>query len=235
MNPIAIIYDALAILIVLICIQNGAKNGFAKTAIQTIGYIFAIISAVVISRLCSAFIYTTAIQPAIIASMESSLAGAVDTETVISGLTEAVGTLPAISYILFDFSGATESLVESVGLDAKAIALAMEETVVRPVMEPLLETAIFAASLIVLVAVVTLIAKGSKVVNDVPVIGKVNSFFGGVFGIINGAVELCVAALILNFVISAGIFPEYFSENIISKTYVFKWIYFAVCGDTFFI
>ena len=235
MEPIAIIYDALAVFIVLMCIKSGAKNGFAKTAIQTIGYVLAIISAVVISRICSTFIYTTAIQPALIASMENSVANAVDTQSVIDGITSAVEELPAVSHLLFDFSGVTESLVESVGLDGKAIALAVEETVIRPVAEPILETVIFAVSLILLILVVSLIAKGSKVVNEVPVIGGVNSFFGGVFGIVNGAVELCVASVILNFVISAGIFPEYFSEDIISKTYIFKWIYFVVCGDTFFI
>ena len=228
MNLTSVIYDSLAVIIVINCISKGVKNGFAKTVIQSIGYVFAIIAAVVISGICASLIYTTAIQPAIISSMESSLANAVDTETVITSLTEAVGTLPAISHILFDFSGVAESLVNSVGLDCAAIASSVEESVIRPVVEPLLKTAIFAVSLIALFAVVSLIAKGSKVVNDVPVIGKANSFFGGVFGIVNGAVSLAIAAVILNLVISAGLFPEYFSEDIIEKTYLFRWIYDAV-------
>ena len=235
LNLASIIYDALAVFIVINCICKGAKNGFAKTVIQSIGYIFAIIASVVISRICTSLIYTMAIQPALIESMEASLANAVDTETVIKSLTEAVGTLPAISYILFDFSGVAENLVNSVGLDCAAIAASVEESVIRPVMEPLIETAIFAASLIVLIAVVSLVAKGSKVVNEVPVIGGFNSFFGGVFGIINGAISLCVGAIILKFIISAEIFPEYFSEEIISKTYLFRWIYFTLCGNAFLI
>jgi hypothetical protein len=97
--------------------------------------------------------------------------------------------------------------------------------------EPILETFIFAVALIILASAVSIIAKGSKFVNDVPIIGKANSFFGGVFGIVNGAAELAVAAFILNFVIKAGIFPEYFSEKIISGTYLFRFIYFALCGE----
>ena len=62
-------------------------------------------------------------------------------------------------------------------------------------------------------------------------IGKANAFFGGVFGIVNGALSLCAGAFILEFIISAGIFPEYFSEEIIGKTNLFRWIYFAVCGN----
>ena len=98
-------------------------------------------------------------------------------------------------------------------------------------MEPILETLFFAAALIILATVVSFVAKGSKFVNDVPIIGGFNSFFGGVFGVFNGALELCIAAFILEFVISASLFPEYFSEDIISKTYLFRWIYFSVCGN----
>ena len=231
MNFISIIYDVLAVIIVINCIAKGAKNGFAKTAIQTVGYICSIIAALVISRICAALIYTMAIQPAVIANMEASLVNAVDTESVINGLTGAVENLPAISFLLFDFSGVAENLVESVGFDYSAIAVAVEESVIRPMAEPILETFIFAVALIILASAVSIIAKGSKFVNDVPIIGKANSFFGGVFGIVNGAAELAVAAFILNFVIKAGIFPEYFSEKIISGTYLFRFIYFALCGE----
>ena len=231
MNFVSIIYDALAIFIIINCIRNGSKNGFAKTAVQANGYIFAIVAALVISRICASLIYTTAIQPMVIEKMESSIANAVDTESVINGLVSAVEGLPAISYFLFDFSTAAENLVDSVGLDYAAIAVSVEESVIRPVAEPILETVAFAVSLILLATVVSFVANGSKFVNDVPIIGKANSFFGGVFGIANGVLELCIGAFILDFVISAGIFPEYFSEDIIEKTYIFRWIYSAVCGN----
>lgn len=233
MDFIPIIYDLLAVIIVICCIQSGIKNGFAKTAIQTVGYICSIVAALVISRICASLIYTTAIQPAVISSMEASLANAVDAESVVEGLKNAIEELPAISYFLFDFSGVAESLVESAGLDYSVIAANVEDGVIRPVIEPILETVIFAFSLIILICIVSLIAKGSKVVNEVPVIGGINSFFGGVFGVLNGALELCIASAILRFVISANIFPEYFSEKIISKTYIFRWIYFTLWGDTF--
>ncbi|MBQ6878061.1 MAG: hypothetical protein IJO22_06640 [Oscillospiraceae bacterium] len=231
MNFVSIIYDILAIFIVINCIKKGTKNGFAKTAVQTIGYICAIIAALVISRMCAAIIYTTAIQPAVISNMESSIANAVDAESVVNGLTEAVESLPAISHILFDFSGAVESLVASVGLNFAEIAAAVEESVVRPVVEPILETVIFAFSLIILATVVSIIAKGSKIVNEVPVLGGINSFFGGVFGIANGVLELCIGAFILELIISASLFPEYFSEEIVEKTFFFRLIYFSVCGS----
>ncbi len=233
LNIISIIYDLLAVAVVITCIIKGRKDGFAKTAVQTVGYICSIIAAVVISRICAALLYSMVIEPAVISSMEASLAGAVDTESVINSLASAIEGLPAISYLLFDFTGVAESLVASVGMDYAAIAENVAESVIRPVVEPILETLVFALSLIILIAIVSVIAKGSKVVNEVPVIGGINAFFGGVFGILNGALELCIAAAILRFIISANIFPEYFSEEIISETYLFKWIYFVFQGDTF--
>ena len=233
MNLISIIYDILAVVIVLTCIFRGKKDGFAKTAIQTVGYICAIIASLVISRICAALIYSFMVEPALVSSMEASLAEAVDAESVVNNLTNALEGLPAISYLLFDFSSAAESLLSSVGTDYSVIAENVAESVIRPMMEPILETVIFAVSLIVLGTVVSFIAKGSKIVNDVPVIGGINAFFGGVFGILNGILELCIGAAILRFIISAGLFPEYFSEEIISETYLFRWIYHTFSGDTF--
>ncbi len=235
LNFVSIIYDILAVVIVINCIAKGAKNGFAKTAIQTFGYICSVIAALVVSRICAALIYTMAIQPAVIKNMENSIANAVDAESVVMGLKEAVENLPAISHLLFDFSGVAENLINSVGMDFSAIALAVEESVVRPVVEPILETVIFVVSLVILAALVSFVAKGSKFVNEVPIIGGFNSFFGGVFGIANGILELCVAAFIIKMVISSGIFPEYFSEKIVSETYLFRKIYFLVCSGGFLI
>lgn len=233
MSLISIIYDVLAIVIIINCIGKGTKNGFAKTAVQTIGYICSVIAAIVISSIAAALLYSTAIEPALVEHIEGSITNAADAADITARLTKAVENLPAISHLLFDFEGVAESLAGSVSFDYSAIAENVSDAVIRPVLEPLLKTVIFALVLIILFAVVAIVAKGSKIVNEVPIIGGANSFFGGVFGIANGVLELCIGAVILNMVISAGIFPEYFSEDIILKTHLFKIIYFPVCGYIF--
>ncbi len=231
MNFVSIIYDVLAIVIVISCIKKGAKNGFAKTAVQTIGYVCSVLAAVVISSISAALLYSTAVEPALVSYLEESMQNSADAESVINSVTAAVEELPAVSHLLFDFSGVAEKLSGSVLFDYSEIAENICESVIEPVLYPVFKTLIFALSLIILFTVVSIIAKGSKAVNEVPVIGKANGFFGGVFGILNGILELCIGAFILDFVISAGFFPEYFSEEIIGKTHLFRWIYFAVCGN----
>ncbi len=230
---VPLIYDAVAVLIVLLCIIGGAKNGFAKAFVQTVGCVFSVVAAIAVGRICSTLIYTTAIQPGVLISLESSIENAVDTKSVLDGLEEAVSSLPAISKLLFDFSKIEDSLSGMVSFDADKIAAAVEESAIRPVVEPILEILIFVIVFLVLMFVVTLLAKGSKTVNKVPVIGKVNGFFGGIVGFVNGVVTLAVAAAVLRLVISINGEGKYISEQIISNTFLFKWIYFAIFNNNF--
>ncbi len=229
-NFIPFIYDAIAVVLVLICMARGAKDGFAKAFVQTVGMVVSVAAALYVSRVCASLIYTTAIQPGLISTIESSIENAVDTESVIDGLKSALGTIPALSAVFFDFSGVEASLDGAVNLESSKIAAVVESSVIRPVVEPLLQTVIFIAALIILMLVVTLLAKGSKAFNRVPVIGGINSFLGALMGIINGGVLLCAAAAVISLIISAKGDSQYLSADIISNTYLFKWIYNAVTG-----
>lgn len=229
-NWVPFMYDAAAVIIVLICMARGAKDGFAKAFVQTVGMVVSVAAALYVSRVCASLIYTTAIQPGLLNTIQSSVENAVDTESVIEGLKAAMGGIPALSAVFFDFSGVEASLDGAVNLESSKIASVVESGVIRPVVEPLLQTVIFIATLIILMFVVTLLAKGSKTFNRVPVIGGINSFLGAVMGIINGGVLLCAAAAIISLIISAKGSSEYLSADIISNTYLFKWIYGAVTG-----
>ena len=231
LNFVSVIYDVLAIVIIINCIRKGAKIGFAKTAVQTRGYVCSVVAAVVISSIAASLLYSAALEPALVSHLKESMQNSVDAESIVNSVTAAVSELPAVSHLFFDFSKVSESLVNGNMFDYASIAENICESVIEPVLYPIFKMLIFALVLIILFAVVSIIAKGSKVVNDVPVIGGFNSFFGGVFGIVNGILELCIGAFILEFVISAGIFPEYFSEEIIGENYLFRWIYFTVCEN----
>lgn len=227
---VSFIYDAAAVAIILICMARGAKDGFAKAFVQTVGMVVSVAAALYVSRVCASLIYTTAIQPGLLSTIESSIDNAVDTESVVEGLKSALGAIPALSAVLFDFSGVEASLDGAVNLESSKIAAVVESSVIRPVVEPLLQMIIFILTLIILMFVVTLLAKGSKGFNKVPVIGGINSFLGALMGIINGGVLLCAAAAVISLIISAKGDSQYLSQDIISNTYIFKWIYNAVTG-----
>ena len=83
---VSFIYDAAAVAIILICMARGAKDGFAKAFVQTVGLVVSVAAALYVSRVCASLIYTTAIQPGLLSTIESSIENAVDTESVVGGL-----------------------------------------------------------------------------------------------------------------------------------------------------
>ena len=224
------IYDIAAVIIVLITIGIGAKNGFTKTFVQTVGFVISVIAAITVGKIGATVVYTTLLQPALRVTLENSLANAVSPEKVIEGIKNAVEGLPALSSLLFDFSAVEESLTSSVHLNAAQIAAAVEDTVLRPVIEPLLEMLFFLLILFLMFAIVALLAKGSKSVNEVPVIGKVNAFFGGLVGLVNGVVLLLAAAAVLNVFINLHGPTEVVSEEVIGNSLFFHYIYDLLCG-----
>ena len=82
MNFVSIIYDVLAVVIVINSISKGARDGFAKTAVQTVGYICSVIAAVVISSIAAAIIYSTAAEPALVSYLAESMENSVDAESI---------------------------------------------------------------------------------------------------------------------------------------------------------
>ena len=215
----------------MLFIVKGKNDGFAKAFVQTAGFAFAVISALVIGRILASLLYTMLLKPGIIETIESSLGKAINTGDVIKNLEEAVASLPAVSKLIFDFGAVEESLGDAVDMSNLKIAESVEKSVISPVVLPLIEIIIFAIVLLLLLAVITVIARKSKKVNEVPVIGGVNAFFGGVIGALEGAVVLATVSTVLRFVIKVYGSSVWLSEKIISKTYIFKWIYFTVCGE----
>lgn len=225
---IPVIYDTAAVLLLLICVIRGAKNGFAKTLVQSVGFAFSLLAAITVSKICASLLYTTLIQPSLFSAIEASVENAVSPEEVIGRVKSALDNLPAISGLLFDFSGFEENFDEAVLSSSQRIAEVVVENVLGPVIVPLLEMLIFVTVLIILLLVVSILAKGSKKVNEVPVIGGFNSFMGGVFGMISALVLLCCIAVVLKVIMAAKGESEYVSLSIIDRTYLFKIIYNAI-------
>ena len=54
---VSFIYDAAAVAIILICMARGAKDGFAKAFVQTVGLVVSVAAALYVSRVCASLIY----------------------------------------------------------------------------------------------------------------------------------------------------------------------------------
>lgn len=225
---IFLIYDIISIAAVSLLIWIGAKNGFANAIIQAGGLILSVVASLALGKILSSLIYTTLVQPGVISAVRESVGNAVDTESVINGLSEAVNSMPWMARKIFDFSAAEKALSENNFIDAESAAIAVESTVIRPVVEPIINTLIFLITIIILVVIVETLAKSSKGVNKIPVVGILNSILGGFTGFVAGMIVILIVAGCVGLYIKLKGENIYLNEEVISKTYIFRYIYNVV-------
>ena len=125
------------------------------------------------------------------------------------------GGTSAIRTVVLNMMDATSSVRE-----------ALIEKIVRPVFIMAVQTVLFIVIFIVVQIVLGLAARGLKIVNKIPVIGSVNSAFGGVAGFLQGLITVCVICIVFRFGIAlSGGNVVFFNETAINSTYLFKWFY----------
>ncbi|MGN1107895.1 MAG: hypothetical protein ACI4RK_00815, partial [Oscillospiraceae bacterium] len=79
---------------------------------------------------------------------------------------------------------------------------------------------------IVVSALLGVLASVLKIVNKIPVIGKLNGFLGGCAGLIKGLLVVFVICIIVRFVVNAsGGDAMLLNETAIGSTYLFKFFY----------
>lgn len=133
-------------------------------------------------------------------------------------------------------TGTTNADTLEVGA-ARTLALTMIETkdtirgaivdgIVAPNCIIILRTIAFILIFSIVSIVLGVIANLTKVINKIPVIGKANAFAGGLAGLCEGFVVICVVCLVTRFIVSlCGGNVILFNQTAIDSTYLFKRIY----------
>ncbi len=233
-NWAALCYDAVILAVVLGMINRGTKTGFTRSFIRTAGYALSAATAVVVSRIGSVLVYHSFMEPKFVEMIEGSINSTGSAGGMLTDLKEALASLPAISFVLFDLADTADGALEKIAdQSAETIAGAVVNEVVSPVVYPILRSLIFAAVFLLGCFIVRAVAKGSGAVRRIPVVGTMDRFLGGLFGVVEG---LIVAAVICVFVyVCLSLWDgrwSWFSRSVISESYIFKWIYSLVTGDS---
>ena len=94
--------------------------------------------------------------------------------------------------------------------------------IVEPTVMIPLKALVFCIIFAIVVALLSIIANASKVINKIPIVSGVNEFFGGVLGFLEAAVTLIIVCVLLRFLISVcGDSLVFLNENTIDKIYLF--------------
>ncbi len=135
--------------------------------------------------------------------------------------------------MIFTDTGAESLSVSSVRtvilamIDTKSSAkTALMDGIISPACIIIIRVIIVIILFTVFMAALSLIARGAGLINKIPVLGKVNSFLGGIAGLCEAAVIIVLICLLTRLI--ASIFSGnviLFNDTAINSTFLFKYIY----------
>ncbi len=225
-----IILDIILLSIIVIFAIIGAKRGFAKTAIETVGFFFAVYLSFSLCTPISTAIADKTIKPVIVSKISKALPET--TQTITSEAAEIVWqSMPEYVQNLANKANitpeniATKINAMSVKTDGEVIADVITQDIVMPFVYNLVKIICAIILFVVLLVAAKLLAKLINSIFKLPLLKGFNKTIGGVFGTAQGvlfAVVLCVAMSAIISINPKG-FWLFTTENIEASA-IFKWL-----------
>lgn len=105
-----------------------------------------------------------------------------------------------------------------------------KETVMNDIVKPnvtlLIRTIVFGVIFLLVKIVLSIVSAATKLVNKIPVIGKVNALLGCILGLAEGIIAVFVVCLAVRLAVSlTGANMILFNQTAIDSTFLFKWLY----------
>ena len=211
-----IIFDLLALVILIIAVSRCASGGFVKGVLGLVSAAVSAVGAFWLSGPLAEFVYERFLRGVIITSVYSQL-----TEQLETG---ATGLLPAIlAGIIFAAAGSVD-LAASLEL-GPAVESVVDQAVAPPVI--MLLRVLFTTILFIIFWLISRrVVSVFRVVNRIPLIGPVNSALGGLLGVAWAALIVWGLALIASFYIAiTGGGGELVNADNLSRGYLFSFMF----------
>lgn len=217
-----ILWDLLALFIIVWNIYRCAKKGFLRTVVAVICYAAAAILAKVLSPAIAVWLYNNYIgeivRGVVFESVEQSLQqGANAAGNLIVALP---GWLQMAAGPYLPDKNVEIPAIQLDNTTKQIIGGVVDSALIQPI--TWLMTAVLFLFLFSLMAVlVRMIARLFDGINKLPVVGTVNTILGGIIGVLQGAVVLLVVSAVLNLLI---FFTSntlwWMNESVLDSTYI---------------
>lgn len=217
-----IVLDLILVAIIFVFVSLSAKKGFVAVAVETAGFIAAIILAFAISTPLANLTYDKLIEAPMVKGVEEAVGNAADI-----GTEELKSKMP--KFILEDgkFGISAEkfndTISQNMGKGATEAVKTASQTVIKPVVARIISMVYSIAIFLILLFVVRFLAKLLNKLFSFSVVGKLNRTLGGIVGLFKGGVIAILFCVVISIIISFtnGGFLIFTPENI-AKSYVFK-------------
>lgn len=219
----AYILDGVVILIFLLAVIIGNRRGFIKTMSGVLAFVAALVVSYLLSGLVAELVYTTMLEPSLIASLQEQMAG-VGTE--MQNITKAFESLPPLVKNLLGQSGvlSVDDLAQAMKIGADGSLVQAVADVVRSVVLPVLETVCSLVLFILAYIAARLLLRVLDVVAKLPLLKQVNKSLGTVAGIISGVLWVLFAVSVVQVAAALGTADSLINMQVLNDTLLTNWL-----------
>lgn len=220
-----VLYDAAAVLILLLAVNKSARIGFAETFTAFVGRIAAFFGALFIGKAGSQLIYNLFLKNRLRRFLQEAIADSTSMNEILESLREAADALPDFVANFYGISD-SQQLQNAVGNSITNAVEALEQQLVEPAVTGFIHIVLFLLFFALFCFLVHHFAKAVGFVFKLPVIKTVDRFFGGVLGLLQGCINLYLIALAARFILYfIPNPPAFFNESLIMDTFLWSRIY----------
>lgn len=225
---LGLLVDILLVAVIAINLIRGYNDGFLATLFRFLVWLFSFIIAVFLCKYLAEALYDGVFHEKVVAAFSEMKIikdsnGNIMVEESIATVSGIVGTIMMFAKgSIGAMLGSVDSRLVEFGL--KKFGEQISSSVIKPMFVNIVSIVLFLVVVLVLALVFNIIVKVLKLVNEVPVLGKVNQLGGLATGLAVGLVWCLViaqGAQLVFMVLNKSIDPTPLSEN----TFIFQFFY----------
>ena len=206
-----IILDILLIFFILFFIWRGFRKGFLQTITSFAGLIAATFLAGIISTMIANMVFTSFVAPEITKKINVSMPIQIteSTEDIDSKVDEVYNKLP--TYVLGLIGDSTEikdevtkTLKNEFENGTANISDVIINTIVKPIFVLIIRSILFIFLFAIFMIVLRIILKAIRPLDNIPILGTLNSILGGVVGLLKAILYVFLLCVLIKLFINIG-------------------------------
>lgn len=228
-SSVSLIVDIICLVIIIFIVSRSAFKGFLSSIISFFGALISIIISYTVCKPVSEYIYSSFLENKIVSYITESI-GNISTDNashVLQKIEESIESLPSVIVSLFQSNGQSvvDIVTNNIGQSVDTIAKTLSYDIVKPLLITLISTISFIVIFIILSVLFGFLEKIFIGIKKVPIIGKLNSFLGAIFGVFHSLIILYIIYLVLNLATSLpNISLPYITIETLKNSYIFGWL-----------
>ncbi len=219
------ILDIVAVLIFVLCVWKGHRQGVIKALTGIAAFLAAMIVSLLLNSSVATLAYNTVVEPPILESIDQVLG---EGGSVTQGADKALETMPGFIRNLLAKNDITsgQALVNTLTDTAEdgSVAQQISDQVVRPVAMKLLKAICTLLLFLITFLAAHIALRVLDIIAKLPLLKQLNKALGFVAGAVSGALWVLFFSCLLQIVAAAGGPDAIISQAVIEQTHLISWI-----------